>query len=100
MVVALARVPSPKGNRIKTDRRDALKLARFLRSGDLVPVHVPDEVSEALRDLTRARFDAKKTERTARQQLGDFLLRHAERYLNRTNRFSRRGYSGGEGWPS
>jgi len=85
MVVAPALVPSPKGNRIKTDRRDALNLARFLRSGDLVPVYVPDEVSETVRDLTRARFDAKKAERTARQQLGHFLLRHGERYSGRTN---------------
>jgi len=84
MVVAPALVPDAKGNRIKTDRRDAVKLARYLRSGDLVAVYVPDEVSEAVRDLTRARFDAKKAERAARQQLGHFLLRHGERYPGRS----------------
>ena len=84
VVVAPALVPEQKGNRVKTDRRDAAKLARFLRSGDLTPVYVPAEVSEATRDLVRARFDAKKAERVARQQLGHFLLRHDFRYPGRT----------------
>jgi transposase len=80
VVVAPSLVPVQAGNKVKTDRRDAAKLARFLRSGDLTPVYVPDEASEAMRDLERARDDAKKSERVARHQLGKFLLRHGRRY--------------------
>jgi len=79
-VVAPSLVPTRPGDRVKTDRRDAMKLARFLRSGDLVAVHVPDEATEAIRDLERARGDAKKAERVARQTLSAFLLRHGRRY--------------------
>ena len=59
IVVAPSLIPSKPGDRVKTDRRDAAKLARLLRSGDLTPVWVPDEADEALRDLVRARDDAK-----------------------------------------
>jgi len=69
---------------VKTDRRDAVKLARFLRSGDLTEVHVPDVATEAMRDLERARDAAKRAERTARHQLGKFLLRHGRRYAGKT----------------
>lgn len=84
IVVAPSLVPEQKGTRVKTDRRDAMKLAHFLRSGDLTPVYVPDEISEAIRDLVRARFDAKRAERVARQQLGHFLLRHDRRHSGKT----------------
>lgn len=80
VVIAPSLVPSQSGNRVKTDRRDAKKLAHFLRSGDLTPIFVPDEEAEALRDLERAREDAKNAQRTARQQLGNFLLRHDRRW--------------------
>jgi transposase len=80
VVVAPSLVPTQAGVRVKTDRRDARKLAHFLRSGDLVPIFVPDEQTEAIRDLERAREDAKKSERVARQQLGHFLLRHDRRW--------------------
>jgi transposase len=80
VVVAPSLVPVQAGNKVKTDRRDAAKLARFLRSGDLTAIYVPDEASEAMRDLERARDDAKKAERVARHQLGKFLLRHGRRY--------------------
>ena len=80
VVVAPSLVPDQKGKRIKTDRRDAMKLARFLRSGDLTAFYVPDEIGEAMRDLVRARTDAKKAENVARHQLQHFLLRHARRY--------------------
>jgi len=60
VVIAPSLVPVQSGNRVKTDRRDAAKLAHFLRSGDLTTVHVPDEATEAVRDLERAREDAKK----------------------------------------
>lgn len=76
VVVAPSLVPVQKGRRVKTDRRDACKLAHFLRSGDLVEVAIPDRQTEAMRDLERTRDDAKKAERTARHQLDKFLLRH------------------------
>jgi transposase len=83
VVVAPSMVPQQAGDRIKTDPRDAIKLARFLRSGDLTPIHVPDEQTEAMRDLERAREDAKRAERTARHQLSKFLLRHGLRYVGK-----------------
>jgi transposase len=83
-VVAPSLVPKKPGERIKTDRRDAAKLAVNHRNGDLTAVVVPDETSEAIRDLERARDDAKKAERTARQQLSKFLLRHGRRYAGKT----------------
>lgn len=79
-VVAPSLVPVRAGDRVKTDRRDAVKLARFLRSGDLTEVHVPSVATEAMRDLERARDDAKKAERVARHQLAKFLLRQGRRY--------------------
>ena len=82
VVVAPSLVPVQSGRRIKTDRRDAVKLAHFLRSGDLTAVYVPDEATEALRDLERARDDAKKAQRAARHQLAKFLLRNG-RHWNR-----------------
>jgi transposase len=84
-VVAPSLVPTVSGRRVKTDRRDARKLAQFLRSGDLTEVGVPDEQTEALRDLERAREDARLAERTARQQLLKFLLRHGLRFTAGTN---------------
>ena len=64
---------------MKTDRRDAAKLARSHRSGDLTAVWVPDATHEALRDLVRAREDAKQDQLRARHRLGKFLLRHGKR---------------------
>jgi len=84
IVVAPSLVPMKAGDRVKTDRRDAAKLARFLRSGDLTEVHVPDAATEAMRDLERAREAAKRAERTARHHLGKFLLRHGRRYPGKT----------------
>jgi transposase len=80
LVIAPSLIPSQSGNRIKTDRRDARKLAHFLRSGDLTAVYVPSEETEGIRDLERARDDAKDAERAARHQLGKFLLRQGRRY--------------------
>jgi transposase len=84
-VVAPALIPVKAGERIKTDRRDSEKLAHFLRSGDLTPVNVPDEKSESIRDLERARDDAKQDETRARHRLGKFLLRHERRWSGKTN---------------
>jgi transposase len=78
-VVAPTLVPVKAGDRVKTDRRDALKLARSYRAGDLTPVWVPDTAHEALRDLVRAREAAKKDQLRARHRLGKFLLRHGRR---------------------
>jgi transposase len=73
-VVAPSLVPKIPGDRVKTDRRDALKLARCHRSGDLTAVWVPDEDSEALRDLVRQREAAKQDQLRARHRLTKFLL--------------------------
>src|SRR5713101_7022085 len=78
-VVAPTLVPVKAGDRVKTDRRDALKLARSYRSGDLTAVWVPDAAHEALRDLVRAREAAKKDQLRARHRLGKLLLRHGRR---------------------
>jgi transposase len=78
-VVAPTLVPVKYGDRVKTDRRDALKLARNYRAGELTPVWVPDAAHEALRDLVRAREAAKKDELRARHRLNKFLLRQGRR---------------------
>src|SRR5262249_26694097 len=78
-VVAPTLVPVKTGDRVKTDRRDAIKLARSYRAGDLTPVWVPDAAHEALRDLVRAREAAKKDQLRARHRLGKFLLRQGRR---------------------
>ena len=78
-VIAPSLVPSKAGDRVKTDRRDAEKLARCYRAGELTAVWVPDAAHEALRDLVRAREAAKKDQLKARHRLGKFLLRHGRR---------------------
>jgi transposase len=78
-VVAPTLVPVKSGDRVKTNRRDAEKLARCYRSGDLTPVWVPDAAHEALRDLVRAREVSKKDQLRARHRLGKFLLRRGLR---------------------
>jgi transposase len=78
-VVAPSLVPKKPGDHVKTDRRDALKLARSHRSGDLTAVWVPDEQSEALRDLVRQREAAKQDQLRARHRLTKFLLRTGRR---------------------
>lgn len=78
-VVAPTLVPVKSGDRVKTNRRDAEKLARCYRSGDLTAVWVPDAAHEALRDLVRAREAAKKDQLRARHRLGKFLLRRGLR---------------------
>lgn len=87
-VVAPSKIPKAAGERIKTDRRDALKLARLLRSGDLTAVWVPDREQERMRDLSRARDDLKSQERKARQQLNAFLLRHGHHWPKGKSRWT------------
>ena len=78
-VIAPSLIPTKAGDRVKTDRRDAEKLARCYRAGELTPVWVPDAAHEALRDLVRAREAAKKDQLRHRHRLGKFLLRHGKR---------------------
>lgn len=78
-VVAPTLVPVKAGDRVKTDRRDAIKLARCHRAGDLTAVWVPDASAEALRDLVRAREAAKQDHLRARHRLSKFLLRTGQR---------------------
>jgi transposase len=80
VVVAPSLIPRRPGDRIKTDRRDAIHLARLHRAGELTAVWVPDQTHEAIRDLVRARLAAVRTLRQARQQLSGFLLRHGRHY--------------------
>jgi transposase len=79
-VVAPALIPRKAGDRGKTDRRDALQLARLMRSGDLTAVYVPKVEEEAMRDLCRARDDALRDLKAAKLRLKAFLLRHDIRY--------------------
>jgi len=78
-VVAPTLIPQKAGDRVKTDRRDAEKLARGLRAGELTAVWVPDAAQEALRDLVRARLAAKRDQGRHRHRLAKFLLRHGRR---------------------
>jgi transposase len=75
-VVAPSLIPRAPGDRVKTDKRDAARLARLLRAGELTPVRVPSPAEEAVRDLCRARTDMVIDAGRARQRLGKFLLRH------------------------
>jgi transposase len=86
LVVAPALIPRRSGERVKTNRRDALSLARLFRAGELSGVWVPDEVHEAIRDLVRGRMTAAEDVRRKRQQLLSFLLRHG------------RIFTGGDHW--
>ncbi|ABQ27278.1 IS110 family RNA-guided transposase [Geotalea uraniireducens] len=79
-VVSPAHIPKSPADRIKTDRHDAMMLARLHRAGELTYVFVPRTDDEAMRDLTRAREDAKKAQRISKQQLGGMLLRLGFRY--------------------
>lgn len=84
VVVAPALIPQKSGERIKNDRRDAIKLATLHRAGELTAVYVPDQEDEAIRDLVRNRADIQKALRKVKQQINAFLLRHAISYPGRT----------------
>src|SRR5688572_2288843 len=85
MVVSPSMTPRNAADRVKTDRRDALKLARLARAGELEPIYVPDARDEAVRDLVRAREDAVCMQRQARQRLQALLLRNEIRYVGRSS---------------
>src|SRR6266540_1778063 len=84
-VVAPSFIPKKAGDRVKTDRRDPMQLARLMRSGDLTPVYVPAVDDEAIRDLSRAREDTLRDLKAAKLRLKAFLLRHDIRYTGRAN---------------
>ena len=84
-VVAPSLIPRKPGERIKTNRRDAIKLARSHRAGELTAVHVPDARDEAIRDLCRARTDAVRDQRRSRQQLKALLLRLGYHYTGKSS---------------
>jgi len=84
-VVAPALIPRRPGDRVKTDRRDAIRLAKALRADELTFVRVPDRAQESARDLLRARDDARRDRTSARHRLTKFLLRRGQRYLAGTN---------------
>jgi len=84
-VIAPSLIPKRAGDRVKTDRRDCLRLAELARAGELRAVWVPDPADEAIRDLARAREDAVNARTQVRQQLKGFLLRHDVRYPHKTS---------------
>jgi len=85
IVVAPSKTPQETGPRQKTDRRDAVMLARLHRAGELTAIHVPDAVDESIRDLTRARADAVHDLTRAKQRLKAFLLRQGYKYAGKAN---------------
>ena len=84
LVAAPSLIPKKPGDRVKTNRRDAMALAKLLRAGELTAVWVPDDDHEAVRDLVRARTAAVEVLRAHRQQTGAFLLKHGRRYPGKT----------------
>jgi transposase len=84
-VVAPSLIPKKPGDRVKTDRRDAVQLARLMRSGDLTRVYVPTVEDEAIRALTRAREDTLRALKSAKFRLKAFLLRQDSRYVGRAH---------------
>jgi transposase len=85
IVVAPSLIPRRPGDRVKTDRRDAVQLARLMRSGDLNPVYVPSLEDESIRDLCRAREDFMGDLKAAKHRLKSFLLRHDIRYVGKAD---------------
>jgi transposase len=84
-VVAPSLIPKRPGDKVKTDRRDAVELARLLRSGDLTAVYVPSVEDEAIRDVCRARDAARVTLKDAKLRLKAFLLRQGLHYVGRAD---------------
>ena len=84
-VIAPSLIPTKSGDRVKTDKRDAKKLARLLRAGELTAVHIPDPEDEVIRDLCRARTDSVDDRTRTKQRLSAFLLRNGHHYTGRSN---------------
>jgi len=85
IVIAPSKIPQKSGDKVKTDKKDAKKLARLLRAGELEPIHIPSPKDEAVRDLCRARTDAVQARRRAKKQLLGFMLRNGMSYSGKTN---------------
>ena len=85
IVIAPSKIPQKSGDKVKTDKKDAKKLARLLRAGELDPIHVPSPKDEAIRDLCRARTDAVQARRRAKKQLLGFMLRNGMSYTGKTH---------------
>ena len=85
IVVAPSKTPTKPGDKVRTDRRDACKLARNLRSGDLTAVHIPAVEDEVIRDVCRGRTDAVQEAKRCKQQLMGFLLRNGYRYSGKVH---------------
>ena len=85
IVVAPSLIPVKSGDRVKTDKRDAKKLARLFRAGELTAVHIPDQADEVIRDLCRARTDAVDAQTRAKQRLSSFLLRNGHHYTGKSS---------------
>ena len=83
-VVAPSLIPVKSGEKVKTDKRDARKLARLYRAGELTPVHIPDEADEVIRDLCRARTDAIDDQTRIKHRLTSFLLRNGHHYTGKS----------------
>jgi transposase len=83
VVVSPSMVPKRSGDRVKTDRRDSVSLARLHRAGELRAIHIPDATDEAMRDLVRGREDAVVVATQAKYRLKAFLLRQGRRYPGR-----------------
>ena len=83
-IIAPSLIPKRAGDRVKTDRRDCLRLAELSRAGELKAIWIPDPADEAIRELSRAREDAVTARTRARHQLRGFLLRHDIRYPGKT----------------
>ena len=92
-VVAPAKIPKTGTDRVKTDRRDALKLASFLRSGLLTAIRVPTEEEEAMRDLLRAREDVKQMEVNLRRRLNSLMLRQGRRFTGTKSNWTKAHYA-------
>jgi transposase len=84
-VIAPSKIPEKSGDKVKTDRLDARKLARLHRAGELVAVHIPDVEDEAVRDVCRGRTDAVNEVKRTKQQLQGFMLRNGYRYKGAAN---------------
>jgi len=85
IVVAPSKIPTPSGDRVKTDRRDAGKLARLLRAGELSGIHIPAVADEVIRDVCRGRTDAVNTLTRTKKQLLSFMLRNGYRYTGKAH---------------
>lgn len=84
-VAAPSKIARAPGEKVKTDKRDSVKIARLHRAGELVAVHLPEVDDEAIRDVCRARTDASENTRRAKQQLKAFLLRNGYHYTGKAN---------------